>query len=258
MNLKELKFRPLEKRTQVIVFDEKGKILDSDNTLVDVAKKDINMYEDTILCGMEEQIQNLSKGGEITLDCIYTDFVGRESHFDFVVIRLEETNAPYALIIYDFGAQYNQLFELQQERNVAQMHSKKLQRENKELEDEKATIERLYSEMQGDTSSSQYILVRADNLLYNLDFDDILYLEAYGDYIKVHTENKVYVTHNTMKNVANVLPASRFFRIHRSFIVQLNKIDNIEQMSLLIKGKEKVLPIGKSYKALLIEKMDQL
>ncbi|SNT34312.1 LytTr DNA-binding domain-containing protein [Ekhidna lutea] len=258
MNLNEIKFRPLEKKTQVIVFDQKGKVLETDNTLVEVNPEGVNIFEDTILCGMEEQFLSLKKGEQVELDCIHTDFFGKESHYDFVVMRLEEENPSYGLVIYDFGAQYNQLFDLQQERNMAQIQSHRLERENKELVDEKTTIERLYNEMKDDSSSSQYILVKADSLLYNLDFKEILYLEAYGDYIKVHTENKVYVTHNTMKRVEEILPANRFFRVHRSFIVQLSKIENIEQMSLLIRGKDKVIPIGKSYKSILLQKMDQL
>lgn len=257
MNLQEIKFRPLEKKTQAIIFDKQGKVLETDNTLVEVNHKEVNIFEDTILCGMEEQIHSLKKGEQVSFECIHTDFFGKESHYDFVVMKLEE-GAMYGLVIYDFGAQYNQLFDLQQERNMAQMQSHRLERKNKELVDEKATIERLYQEMKGENSSTQYILVKADSLLHNLDFMEILYLEAYGDYIKVHTENKVYVTHNTMKRVEEILPPNRFFRIHRSFIVQLSKIQNIEQMSLLIRGKEKILPIGKSYKSILLKKMEQI
>ena len=59
-----------------------------------------------------------------------------------------------------------------------------------------------------------------------------------------------------MKKVEASLPENQFFRIHRSYIVRLDKIKNIEQLSVEV--NDKALPIGKSYKALLIEKMGQL
>ncbi|MDW3191200.1 MAG: LytTR family DNA-binding domain-containing protein [Cytophagales bacterium] len=107
-----------------------------------------------------------------------------------------------------------------------------------------------------DDQSSQFILVKADNLLVNVDLRDILYLEAYGDYIKVHTSDKIYVTYNTMKNMEASMPKNQFFRIHRSFIIRLDKVVNIEQLSVLI--GDKTLPIGKNYKTDLVEKMGQL
>ena len=257
MNLADLKYKPLDNQSQIVIFDESGDILDSDNKLVNVTRTKHNIYSDSMFSGMEDIIAQIGEGEELTYDCIETDLFGRTSHYDFILKKLPEEGKEerYGWIIYDFGAQYNKIFELQQERNIAEIQAKKAEREAGKLKEEKETIEKLYQDLLADTSQ-EYILVKSDNLLVNLDFKNINYFEAYGDYIKVYTTNKMYITYNTMKNVETSLPENQFFRIHRSYIVRLDKIENIEQLSLEIDGK--ALPIGKSYKAMLIQKMGQL
>ena len=257
MNLTELKYKPLDKHSQIVIFNKSGDILDSDNKLVNVTSSKHNIFDDSLFSGMEDTISKISDGEELTYDCIETDLFGRTSHYDFILKKLSEEGEQerYGWIIYDFGTQYNKIFELQQERNIAEIQAKKAEREVGKLKEEKQTIEKLYQDLLADTSQ-EYILVKSDNLLVNLDFKEINYFEAYGDYIKVYTTNKMYITYNTMKNVEGSLPENQFFRIHRSYIVRLDKINNIEQLSVEIDGK--ALPIGKSYKAMLIQKMGQL
>lgn len=255
MNLKEIKFSPFERFSQVIIFDRNGKILESDDTIVKVTNSSFNLFQDSFLSGMEELIFDLRTNDPLTFECINTDLFGKTSHYDLLIRPMEEGSDQYAFIIYDFGAQYDRIFELQQERNVAEIQAKKAQRETTKIQQEKETLEQLYNELQDD-QSSQFILVKADNLLVNVDLRDILFLEAYGDYIKVHTNDKVYVTYNTMKNMEASMPKNQFFRIHRSFIIRLDKVVNIEQLSVLI--GDKTLPIGKNYKTDLVEKMGQL
>lgn len=253
MNLKEIKFGPFEQFSQVIVFDREGKIMASDDTIVKVANSSFNVFQDSFLCGMEDLVFDVKVNDPLTFDCINTDLFGKTSHYDLMVQPVE--NDQYALIVYDFGVQYDRIFELQQERNVAEIQAKKALRETNKVQQEKETLEKLYHELQND-QSSQFILVKADNLLVNVDLRDIHYLEAYGDYIKVHTKDKVYVTYNTMKNMEASMPKNQFFRIHRSFIIRLDQVVNIEQLSVLI--GDKTLPIGKNYKTDLVEKMGQL
>lgn len=255
MNLKEIKYDPFEKFSQVIIFDREGKILDSDDAIVKVSESTFNIFQDSFLTGMESLVFDLSSNDPLTFECINTDLFGKTSHYDLIIKPVEEGSDQYALIVYDFGAQYERIFELQQERNVAEIQAKRAQRETSKVQQEKKTLEKLYHELQ-EAQSSQFILVKADNLLVNVDLRDILYLEAYGDYIKVHTKDKVYVTYNTMKNMEASMPKNQFFRIHRSYIIRLDQVINIEQLSVLIGGK--TLPIGKNYKTDLVEKMGQL
>jgi len=89
-----------------------------------------------------------------------------------------------------------------------------------------------------------------------VDMRTIHFLEAYGDYVKVHTTDRLYLVYSTFSKIEAALPTKDFSRIHRSYIVRVDKIDNIEQLSLSIAGQ--VLPMGKSFKAELLRKMGQL
>lgn len=257
MNLAEFKSQEIGKNVQFLIFDAQGTVLASDDVLLKMTGSEFNVFDDTMFCGMEESFAQLSEGEELKFDCIETNLAGRDSHYDFLIKRIpdEEGTLRFGWVIYDYGEQYQKIFELQQERNLAEIQYNRVEREALKLREERDAIERLYGELK-EGSSSQYILVKSDSLLVNLDLTEILYFEAYGDYIKVHTPNKMYVTYNTMKSVESSLPQNQFFRIHRSFIVRLDKIKNIEQLSLEV--GDKVLPIGKSFKTALVEKMGQL
>lgn len=256
MNITDLKLKPLNKLSQIIVFNRDGFILESDETLVKALSQNYNVFEDTFLCGMNDKLEGLELGEEVTFDCIETLFFGRDAQYDFWVRRLTEDDSEtkYALSVYDHSKQYRRIFELQQERNLAEMKIMRLERKNQQLEDQKQLMDKLYTEQISE--GSEYVLIKSDNLHVNVDLNEVLYFEAYGDYIKIHTVKKTYVTHSTMKRVEEKLPDSKFFRIHRSFIIALNKISNIEQMSVLI--GEKILPMGKSYKSLLLDKIKQI
>lgn len=255
MNLKDIKYGPFDSFSQVIVFDREGKILQSDDTIVTVSGTSQNIFQDSFLSGMEAMVHELKAEDPLVFECVNTDLFGKTSHFDLIIKPISESRDQLAMIIYDFGPQYDRIFELQQERNMAEIHAKKAERETNQIKQEKETLEKLYQELQ-EGQSSQFILVKADNLLVNVDLRDILYLEAYGDYIKVHTNEKVYITYNTMKNMEASMPGNQFFRIHRSYLIRLDKVINIEQLSVLI--GDKTLPIGKNYKSELVEKMGQL
>lgn len=255
MNIKDLKLSPLAKLSQVIVFQGDGSILESDDTLVKLSLKDHNVFRDTFLAGMESQAEALSSGEEVYFECIETGFFDRNAQYDFILKKLNDEVDKYALMIYDFSKQYSKIFELQQERNLAEMKITRLERKNQALADNKDLVEKLYNE-QLNTTSSKHVFVKSDNLHVNIDLDTVLYFEAYGDYIKIFTPKNVYVTHSTMKNLEPKLPEANFMRIHRSFIVAIDKIKNIEQMSLLI--GDKVLPISKSNKSLLLERIKHI
>lgn len=103
---------------------------------------------------------------------------------------------------------------------------------------------------------SENIFVKADSLLVKLNSKDISYLEAFGDYIKVHTDQKTYITHGRMMNADKILPTDQFARIHRSYIVRIDRIVNIDVSNLQI--GDKILPISNSYKEQLLSKLKML
>jgi DNA-binding LytR/AlgR family response regulator len=83
--------------------------------------------------------------------------------------------------------------------------------------------------------------------------DDILFAEAMGDYVKLHTNGRFYAIHTTLKAVEDRLPPSKFLRVHRSYIVALGKIDTIQEGVLVIQGK--TIPVADSYRGTLNKRM---
>ena len=100
------------------------------------------------------------------------------------------------------------------------------------------------------------IFIKVDSLLTHLVLNDILWVEAFGDYVKINTDKKVFTVYSTMKMLEDKLPASVFMRVHRSFIVNTKKITNIDQGNLLI--EKKIIPIGNSYREQLMKSLNML
>lgn len=73
---------------------------------------------------------------------------------------------------------------------------------------------------------NNYIFVRSERKMVKIIFDEILYIESLSDYLKIHTKDTVLVTRETISNLEMKLPSQQFFRIHRSYIVNLNKTDS--------------------------------
>lgn len=96
------------------------------------------------------------------------------------------------------------------------------------------------------------IYIYADKKNYKVYLDDILYLESLKDYVRVHTSDRNLVTKSTISHYDDLLP-SHFLRIHRSFIVNKNKISAYTTQDVEIGKKE--IPIGVSYKKEVAEKM---
>lgn len=105
-------------------------------------------------------------------------------------------------------------------------------------------------------SDEEFVFIRDSNIVRRLKLDDILFAEAMGDYVKLHTPQKFFAIHTTLKAVEEKLPASRFFRVHRSYIVAVNKIDTIQDGALIINSKS--LPVADAYRAALNKRMDIL
>jgi DNA-binding LytR/AlgR family response regulator len=104
------------------------------------------------------------------------------------------------------------------------------------------------------TASNDHIFIKADGKLIRLLNDDILYIESMGDYVKFITAEKKYITHNTIKNLETKVDALRFMKVHRSYIVNLSRIDDIQENMLYIKGM--MIPISKAHKSKVLQKIN--
>jgi DNA-binding LytR/AlgR family response regulator len=100
----------------------------------------------------------------------------------------------------------------------------------------------------------EFIFIRDSNIIRRLKLDKILYAAAMGDYVKLYTPEKFYAIHTTLKAVEERLPASSFLRVHRSYLVAINKIDSMESGVLTVNGKP--LPVADAYRNILNKRMN--
>jgi DNA-binding LytR/AlgR family response regulator len=97
-------------------------------------------------------------------------------------------------------------------------------------------------------ANSEFLFLKSDYKIRRINFNDILYIEGLKDYIKVFIsgEKKPILSLNSLKHIEEKLPTSRFMRVHRSFIVNLNKIETIERFRIIF--DETYIPVGDQYK----------
>lgn len=107
-----------------------------------------------------------------------------------------------------------------------------------------------------EVKSQDKIFIKVDSLLVNFDLKDIIWIEAYGDYVKIKTSSKTHTVYSTMKAIEGKLPEKEFIRIHRSYIVRVDQIINIDNTNLEI--GDGIVPIGSKYKQILLERINLL
>ncbi|MGE0076287.1 MAG: LytR/AlgR family response regulator transcription factor [Bacteroidales bacterium] len=115
-----------------------------------------------------------------------------------------------------------------------------------------------YNQQRSPLDDEKEIFIKKNNSLIRVKFNDILWIEALENYIVINTTNDRFTIHLTMKSIENQLPNVRFKRVHRSFIVNLNRIDSIEDNAIAIRTSDgkKVIPIGKSYRDKLLSEIN--
>ena len=105
-------------------------------------------------------------------------------------------------------------------------------------------------------SSSNDFYVNIDRRLIKIDLPSINLIEANGDYIKIKTEEKNYIVHSTLKKIEEKLPDSLFLKVHRSYIINMKKIIDIEDNSVLI--NKDVIPVSRSNRPELMKRLNLL
>jgi DNA-binding LytR/AlgR family response regulator len=98
--------------------------------------------------------------------------------------------------------------------------------------------------------------INIDRRLIKIETSSVNFIEAKGDYILIKTVQKEYKVHTTLKNIADKLPGDLFFNVHRSYIINLSKIIDIEDNSVLI--EKNVIPISRSKKPELMQRLNLL
>ena len=108
------------------------------------------------------------------------------------------------------------------------------------------------SETAGNTVRDHFF-IKADNKVLKVFYDEILFAEALQNYVSIHTKDKKYITYLTFKSVEDYLPAEKFIRTHKSFIVAADKIESIDAGEICI-GPHRI-PISRNLKEEVMDKL---
>jgi DNA-binding LytR/AlgR family response regulator len=116
---------------------------------------------------------------------------------------------------------------------------------NKAIEHKKAwkIIEKNHGE--NDNSVADYLMIKSDKKIYKIDFGNLLYLQSYGDYVKIFTKDKTIIASETLKNMEQYL-GDHCIRVHKSFLVAVHALKYVEGNQ--VKVHDRMIPIGKKYR----------
>ncbi|TPV33259.1 response regulator transcription factor [Paucihalobacter ruber] len=103
-----------------------------------------------------------------------------------------------------------------------------------------------------ETKLAQHIIIKSNKVIHQVNLEELQMVEAFGDYIKIHTSEKIIVSNNTLTNFLNQLP-DYFLRCHKSFVVNKNLINLVEGNTISINHLK--IPIGQTYKTKFIERL---
>ncbi|PIB37517.1 DNA-binding response regulator [Reichenbachiella sp. 5M10] len=100
------------------------------------------------------------------------------------------------------------------------------------------------------------LYVKSDSRIYKIVLDNILFIEAMADYVIFNTIKGKHIVHHTMKGIEKKLPSSLFGRVHRSYIINFDKVEYFEDMNVVI--NEKYIPVGVSYREKVFDRLNML
>jgi DNA-binding LytR/AlgR family response regulator len=117
-------------------------------------------------------------------------------------------------------------------------------------------VDKLHLENPGTTEikATENIFIKSSGRYIKIKLEEIMYIENVGDYVKFQLKEKSYISHSTLKALAAKLPQDKFMKVHRSYIVNLNKIVDLEENSLLV-GR-KIIPVSRANKANLLDRLN--
>jgi DNA-binding LytR/AlgR family response regulator len=117
----------------------------------------------------------------------------------------------------------------------------------------------LYSLVENkDEAAKDILFVKSNSRLVKVNLKDIFYVEALKDYVVLNTQYTRYTIHSTMKDIEKKLNNGDFIRVHRSFIARIDKIQTIENQTVVLEENKKVIPIGGSYRDELLAKLNMI
>jgi len=101
-----------------------------------------------------------------------------------------------------------------------------------------------------------FLFIKKNSVLEKVLIKDILWIEAFGDYTKINTKDQRFIIHSTLKSLEDKLPADKFVRSHRSYIIQIDSVKMVEDTTAYINDVS--IPIGTMYKENFIRRLHPL
>ena len=122
---------------------------------------------------------------------------------------------------------------------------------------EKVKIKNSFKKQNIKTTPEDYFFVKTDgkNKFAKVKLSEILYVESIKNYVIIHTENEQLVTYNTLKSMQESLPRRKFIKIHKSYIIALDKVEKTESYTVWVNGND--LPLGDTYKRAFFKKVNE-
>jgi DNA-binding LytR/AlgR family response regulator len=112
------------------------------------------------------------------------------------------------------------------------------------------------SKSSADFSTQEFVFVRHKGVLTKIEMTQILFIQALGDYVTIHIPERKFTVHLSLLSLEERLPPDKFFRIHRSYIVAINKVDSVEGTTASV--NKNLIPIGDVYHSSLLKKLNLL
>ena len=102
----------------------------------------------------------------------------------------------------------------------------------------------------------RYVFIKEDHRLVKIDLENIYFVQAYGDYLKINTREKTHIIYDNLKEIKDKLPAPDFMQVHRSFVVRIDKIDSLD--ASVLKVNDQLIPVSRSYKKEVLNRINML
>jgi DNA-binding LytR/AlgR family response regulator len=196
--------------------------------------------------------------GDNNVDLIFLDIqMPNFTGFDFLnVIK----SKPQIIIV---SSDKNYAIDAYEYDNITDFLIKPIQKErfqkavSKVNQQEKNLIILRREEEENVTSVKENELyITTDKRLINIYIPDIELIEAKGNFIQIKTSSESYITYSSLKKIENKLPPNSFLRVHRSFIINVKKIIDIQDNSILI--SKKLVPLSRRYKSQVLHSLNRL
>ena len=176
------------------------------------------------------------------------DFIQTLKKPPFIIMITSDANYALQAFEYDFIVDYLHKPVTPERLDKAISKLKKLARTK--------TTDAVPTTVSASTANHEELFVNIDRRLIKIQMDTIQLIEAKGDYIKIKTKDKNYTVHTTLKKIEAKLPDQTFLKVHRSYIINLTKIIDIEDNSILI--EKDVIPVSRSKRPVLMERLNLL